>query len=156
MEGHRPTSIAALPDSLLLHIFSLLAFWTRRTTVPLVCQAWNKLCFGGFLGRSTRPQGGGAGLLKLLQPAGCPATALAAKVRGSDQLNPSAGRSSATPPPAAGCTAGPEAAGLWGQVLLDFPTECLPATGIYPEHSDQPFVDLTEVRQQQQRALHLL
>lgn len=50
MPGHRPTSIAALPDSLLLHIFSLLGFWTRRTTVPLVCKAWSKLCFGGFPG----------------------------------------------------------------------------------------------------------
>ncbi len=41
--------------------------------------------------------------------------------------------------------AAPESAKeLWTQVLLDFPTECLPAS-IYPEHEDQPYVDITAV-----------
>lgn len=39
----------------------------------------------------------------------------------------------------------PAAPELWESVLLDFPTECLPATGVYPEHEDQPYVDITAV-----------
>ncbi len=34
---------------------------------------------------------------------------------------------------------------LYEEILLDFPTECLPAIGIYPDHEDQPYVDIAAV-----------
>ncbi|GAB4824057.1 hypothetical protein N2152v2_011103 [Parachlorella kessleri] len=34
---------------------------------------------------------------------------------------------------------------LYSDVLLDFPTECLPLPAIYPEHEDQPWVDVAAV-----------